>query len=330
MTVRLLASAISLSLLAGCATVPGNDALAEKDPLEKVNRDVWAVNMAVDKVMLKPAGSVYRAVTPKPVRHNVSNFFANLAEPWSFINNILQGKGNRAGSNVGRFLVNSTIGVGGLFDVASKWGIHNSPEDFGQTLAKWGFDSGAYLVLPILGPSTVRDGVGSVAYFYGDPVSYGINQAEVSVWYKRGYRALYTVSTRSDLTEAGGDTFLQSSLDPYAAARSAYLQRRRSQILDQEDSLDAGPPDADVPAPVAPTGEAPANGAALPESSAPLPGDAPAAPAQPGASLPPSAAPLPGDMPTASPAAAQPGAPLPQSAAPLPGDAPPAATPPQP
>jgi len=317
---RILACAAALSLLAGCAAVPGNDRLAEKDPLEKFNRNIWGVNMAVDKVVLKPAGSVYRAVTPKPVRHNVTNVFANLAEPWSFINNLLQGKGNRASSNVGRFLVNSTVGLGGLFDVASKWGIHNAPEDLGQTLAKWGFNGGPYVVLPILGPSTVRDGVGSLAYFYGDPVNIGIDQAHVSVWYKRGYRALYTVSTRSDITEAGGDAFLQSSLDPYAAARSAYLQRRRAQILDQEDSLDAGPPDEDVPAP--------ANGAALPESSAPLPGDAPptAPAAQPDAALPQSAAPLPGDAPTASPPAQA----LPPSAAPLPGDPAPAVTPPQP
>jgi len=315
---RLLAPAAGALLLAGCATTPGGYVLAQQDPLEKVNRGVWGVNQAADKVVIKPVTQVYRAVTPRPVRQGVSNAFANLTEPWSLANNVLQGKPNRAGRNVARFLVNSTIGIAGLWDPASKMGIRPAPEDLGQTLAVWGVNGGPYLVLPLLGPSTLRDGIGSGVAAYADPVKFAINQSDINVWYKRGYLAAYIVNTRSDLIESGGDAFLQSSLDPYAAARSAYLQLRESQIRDDDDSgaggteLPGGAPAANgVPSPAG-------NSATTPSTAAPLPGDEPGAPA--------SAAPLPGDQP-AQPAAPQPAAPapsqpLPQSAAPLPGDAP--------
>jgi phospholipid-binding lipoprotein MlaA len=178
----------------------------------------------------------------------VSNFFANLTEPWSFVNNLLQGKPKRAVRNLGRFLVNTTAGIGGLFDVASKTDIKPAQEDFGQTLAKWGFNGGPYLVLPLLGPSTLRDGIGSGAAFAADPVNVGIREADVSNTGRWIYRGAAVVDARNQLIESGGDAFLKSSLDPYATARSAYLQRRRAAILDQEDSLDAGPPDEDQPA----------------------------------------------------------------------------------
>lgn len=304
---RLLASVAAALLLAGCATAPGGYVLAEQDPLEKVNRGVWNVNQAADKAVIKPVTQVYRAVAPRPVRQSVSNVFANLTEPWSFVNNLLQGKGERAGRNLERFLVNSTIGIGGLWDPASKLGARPAPEDLGQTLAVWGVNGGPYLVLPLLGPSTLRDGVGSGVAAYADPVKAAINNADIDIWYKRGYLAAYIVNTRSDLIESGGDAFLQSSLDPYAAARSAYLQLRTAEIRDQNEGgaggteLPGGSPAANgVPSPA---GTAPA-------SAAPLPGD--------DASAPLSAAPQPG--------ANQPAAPAPQSAAPLPGDD----TPPQP
>ena len=114
MSPRFCAPLASLLLLAGCATVPGQDRLAERDPYEKFNRGVWGVNQAADKALIKPVAQAYRAVAPRPVRQGVSNFFANLSEPWSFINNVLQGKPNRAGKNFGRFVINSTIGLGGL------------------------------------------------------------------------------------------------------------------------------------------------------------------------------------------------------------------------
>lgn len=244
-----LIAALALSLtIGGCATVPGQDRLAQRDPLEKFNRGVWGVNMAADKVIIKPVSSVYRTVAPKPIRSGVSNFFSNVTEPWSFVNNLLQGKPKRAARNFGRFVINTTIGLGGLFDLASRRGIEKAPEDFGQTLAKWGVNGGPYLVLPLLGPSTLRDGVGSGVAFGADPVNIGIREANVSNEASLGYRAVQVIDGRSQLTDSGADAFLKSSLDPYATARSAYLQRRRAAILDEENSLDAGPPDEDEPA----------------------------------------------------------------------------------
>jgi phospholipid-binding lipoprotein MlaA len=311
---RLLAPFAGALFLSACAT-PGKYALAERDPLEKVNRGVWAVNQGADKVLIKPVTQVYRVVAPRPVRQGVSNAFSNLSEPWSFVNNLLQGKGERAGRNMARFLINSTVGIAGLWDPASKLGARPAPEDFGQTLAVWGVNGGPYLVLPLLGPSTLRDGVGSGVAAYADPIRFAIDQADVNVWYKRGYLAAYIVSARSDLIESGGDAFLESSLDPYASARSAYLQIRTAQIANQDDQ-DVGTPAANgVPAPSG-------NAATMPSTGAPLPGDD--EPATPAAPLPQSSAPLPGDDTPAAPAtpqssAPQPNAPLPQSAAPLPG-----------
>ena len=324
---RLLASAAGALLLSACASVPGGYELAQRDPLEKVNRGVWGVNRAADKVVIKPATQVYRAVAPRPVRQGVSNAFANLSEPWSFVNNVLQGKSERAGRNFARFLVNSTVGVAGLWDPASKIGIRAAPEDLGQTLAVWGVNGGPYLVLPLLGPSSLRDGIGSGVAAYADPVKIAINHADVNVWYKRGYLAAYIVSTRSDLIESGGDTFLETSLDPYAAARSAYLQLREAAILNQDDGGPGGsqspggaPAASGVPAPVG-------SAATMPSSSAPLPGDEPGSP-QSGAPAPSSAAPLPGDQPASPAPVTQ--QPAPRSAAPLPGDdVPQPATPPK-
>jgi phospholipid-binding lipoprotein MlaA len=312
---RLFAPLTAALLLGACATVPGRYELAQRDPLEKVNRGVWAVNQGADKVVIKPVTKVYRAIAPRPVRQGVSNVFSNLSEPWSFVNNLLQGKSERAGRNVARFLINSTVGIAGLWDPASKLGARPAPEDLGQTLAVWGVNGGPYLVLPLLGPSTLRDGIGSGVAAFADPVRYGIDQADIDVWYKRGYLAAYIVSTRSDLIESGGDAFLESSLDPYASARSAYLQIRTAEIADQDDT-GGGAPSASDGTP--PTGTA----APMPSTAAPLPGDD--QPAAPGASLPQSSAPLPGDD-AAPPAAPQAGIPLPQSAAPLPGDDAPAA-----
>lgn len=231
---RAFAACIALALLAGCATT-GEDRLAERDPLEGFNRGVWAVNRGVDKVVLKPVSTVYRTVTPKPARRGLSAVLANLGEPFSFINNMLQGKPNRAFNNLGRFVVNSTIGVGGLADHASEFGMKPTPEDFGQTLATWGVNGGPYLVLPILGPSTLRDGVGSGVAQFADPYRICLRECGIASNSERlAATGAEIVVTRADLTEAGADAFLDTSLDSYATARSAYLQRRRAQILDQE------------------------------------------------------------------------------------------------
>lgn len=244
---RLFAACLALIFLGGCTTTsPGTDRLAERDPLEGFNRGVWAVNRGVDTVVLKPVSTVYRTITPKPARRGLSRVLANLGEPFSAINNLLQGKPKRAMNNLGRFVVNSTIGVGGLADHATKIGIKPAPEDFGQTLAAWGVNGGPYLVLPILGPSTLRDGVGSGVAQFTDPYRVCLRECGPSGTAQLAATGAEIVITRAELTEAGADAFLKSSLDPYATARSAYLQRRRAQIEDREESADAGAGEQDV------------------------------------------------------------------------------------
>lgn len=228
--------------LAGCATSPGENRLAERDPLEGFNRGMWAVNDAVDTVALKPVTTAYRTVTPRPARRGLSRIFYNLAEPFSAINNLLQGKPERAGRNFGRFLVNSTIGVGGLADHATDLGIASAPEDFGQTLATWGVNGGPYLVLPLLGPSTLRDGVGSSVAQLADPYRIAVRNSGLTRTQKFGMMGAEIINTRSDIIELGLDTYLETSLDPYSAARSAYLQRRDAEISDEDDAVARGEP----------------------------------------------------------------------------------------
>lgn len=245
--VRVAASLLSLALLCACATTRNTDALTpDRDPYEKFNRGVWGFNQAIDKAAIKPVSSVYRTVTPRPARRGLSRIFANLEEPWSFVNNLLQGKPDRAARNLGRFVVNSTIGVGGLADHASELGIKDSPEDFGQTLAVWGVKSGPYLMLPLFGPSTLRDGVGSGVAMFADPWRVCLDRCtDLSRLEKLGVSAGQLLSLRADLTESGADSFLDSSLDPYAAARSAFFQSRRAAIRDDDGStLAPDTPDA--------------------------------------------------------------------------------------
>lgn len=226
--------ALGLTLSACTTTRVGTDRLAEKDPLEGFNRTVWAVNRGADQVVVKPVTQVYRAVTPKPARDGVRNFFANVAEPFSFINNVLQGRIDRAMRNLGRFAVNTTAGIGGLFDHARRVGIQPASEDFGQTLAAWGANGGPYLVLPLLGPSTLRDGVGTGVAQFADPYRVCLSECGLPKGVPLAMTATQVISVRDGLIETGADSFLESSLDPYAAARSAYLQRRRAEILNQE------------------------------------------------------------------------------------------------
>lgn len=261
---RCLAAGLALALLGGCATLP-SDQLAERDPLEGFNRGMWKVNSAIDTVALKPATKVYRTVTPRPARRGISRVLLNLAEPFSAINNLLQGKPERAGRNIGRFLINSTIGVAGLADHATSLGIAPADEDFGQTLARWGVDGGPYLVLPFLGPSTLRDGAGTVTYFLTDPYHVAIRQSGLDPTARMSLTGLELIDIRSTLIESGVDAFLATSLDPYAASRSAFLQRRKAQIRDREDNpTDATDTETDEP-PIAP--EDPLETPALPEAA---------------------------------------------------------------
>ncbi len=237
--------------LSGCATHPGGMAAAYRDPYEGFNRKVYALNKGLDRYALLPGAKVYRAGTPAALRRGIAGGLSNLDEPLSFINSGLQAKPKAASRTLARFLVNTIFGVAGLVDVATDWGLPEQKEDFGQTFAVWGIKSGPYLMLPFFGPSTLRDGVGLGVEFVADPVPYVRNRITrwrtVNTIESFGLKAL---NLRSSLIDAGADGILSSSLDEYATVRSAYLQRRQSQIYD------GSPPDEEdvSDAPLAPGG----------------------------------------------------------------------------
>ena len=270
--------------VSGCATHPGGMAEAYRDPYEKFNRKVYALNKGLDHYALLPGARVYRASVPAAARRGVSGGLANLDEPLSFANAGLQGKPKEASHTLARFLINTIFGVAGLVDVATDWGLPEQKEDFGQTFAVWGFSSGPYLMLPFFGPSTLRDGIGLGVEFAVDPVPYVRNR--ITTWHfsntveEFGLKAL---DLRSSLIDAGADSVLAGSLDEYATVRSAYLQRRQSQIYD------GNPPDEDDAgdAPLAP-GATPQGGATV---NGPAPTPVPSATDRPTPSSPPAAPP---------------------------------------
>lgn len=231
--VRRMLALCLIASLGGCATTRDSGALAANDPYEGFNRGVWAFNDAVDTVAIKPATTVYRTVTPQPARRGLSRVLANLSEPFSFINNLLQGKPDRAFNALGRFLVNTTIGVGGLADHATDLGLPPTKEDFGQTLAVAGARKSPYLVLPLLGPSTVRDAVGTAVQFVADPAQILINH-ELSRTEQAVVAGTRVIDARSQIIESGAEAVLETSADPYAVARSAFFQRREAEIRDAE------------------------------------------------------------------------------------------------
>ncbi|HEV7368807.1 VacJ family lipoprotein [Arenibaculum sp.] len=206
-------------------------AIADGDPLEPVNRVVYGFNEAADILVLRPAAEVYRGTVPTPVRMAVRNFLLNLTSPLLVANELLQGDFEGAQVAFSRFLVNTTIGLGGAFDIAGRYrDLHYEYEDFGQTLAVWGVPDGPYLVLPLLGPSNLRDATGLVADTAADPVNIWANNADRSG--AMAVRAGVTgVDTRTELIEAVDD-LRRNSLDPYASARSLYRQRRATEIND--------------------------------------------------------------------------------------------------
>ncbi len=213
-------------VLAGCATGPNAN---PRDPWEPFNRQVTEFNDAVDGAVLKPVATVYRDITPDPVRTGVSNFFENLRDGWSFINAALQLRPREAVENFMRFNVNTFFGLAGVLDIASEMGIERTRLDFGQTLGRWGIPSGPYLVLPIFGPSSVRDAAGFTIEARGDFV-----QGLSDVALRNSLYALRAVETRANLLRA--TTMLDgAALDKYSFTRDVYLQRRESQIEDLKD-----------------------------------------------------------------------------------------------
>ena len=220
---------LAVSALTGCASVPSGD-LARGDPWERVNRQTFAFNEAVDQVAVKPAAQLYQAVVPSLVRKGVDNVFGNVGDAWTTINLFLQAK-PAAGLRMGmRTATNTVLGVGGVFDVADEAGLERfTSEDLGQTFGFWGIKSGPYLVLPLLGPSTLRDTAARFLEVSDTPISY--------LWHeRRDYYpavALQLLSTRANLLNAGR-VFDEIALDKYVLLRDAYLSRRRSQIYDGE------------------------------------------------------------------------------------------------
>lgn len=199
----------------------------DRDPMEGFNRAIFTFNDKVDRYVFKPVAKGYRAVLPAPVRKGFSNFFSNLREPIVIVNDLLQGKFLQAASDTGRFLVNTIFGIAGLFDVATGAGLDKHHEDFGQTLGVWGVGEGPFLVLPIFGPSSIRDGVGLVGDIASYPPTY---KDEVSTRHK--LFGAEVVDTRARLLDAGDILDQAAGDDPYIFVREAYRQRRQSQITD--------------------------------------------------------------------------------------------------
>ena len=219
---------VSLACLIACLALMGGCASTNhpRDPLEPLNRGIYTFNEAVDTTLLKPAAELYRGLVPRLVRTGVSNFFSNVNDVIVALNNLLQGKVSNAASDTGRFLVNSTIGLLGIFDVDTPMGMPKNNEDFGQTLGWWGVGDGPYLVLPIFGPSNIRDTFGLVVDMFTDPIMYIDPTRDRNIIV--GTRA---VNRRSELLEAS--TVLEAAaLDKYQFVRDAYLQRRRNLIYD--------------------------------------------------------------------------------------------------
>jgi phospholipid-binding lipoprotein MlaA len=227
---RLQTLLVMLTLLAGCASVGSNTTDEYNDPLEPLNRQVFAFNRVLDRLVVKPAARGYRALLPQFVRDRIRSMIDNLGEPLIFVNDLLQLRIDAAGTTLGRFVINSTVGVAGMFDRATTDGFQRQTGDFGQTLYRWGVDDGPYLVLPFFGPSNVRDTVGLGVDLVASPVGYAIPHDQrvkvgVSIFVVNG------IDQRERNLEAF-DLLEQSALDFYVHLRSVWRQHRAS-VLDE-------------------------------------------------------------------------------------------------
>ena len=228
---RVIGSALALAiagLLGGCATSG-----SAKDPAEGFNRAVFAFNEGLDTILIRPVAKGYDAAMPLPARTGVSNFFGNIADIFIGVNNLLQGKPNQAASDGGRFLVNSTVGILGVFDIASEMGMEKHNEDFGQTFGRWGAGPGAYVVLPFFGPRDVRDTGGLVLDLATDPVGY-VGHVPT----RNTLSAVRIVDQRAALLPAD-KVIEEAALDKYSYIRDAYLQRRQNLVYDGNPPRDA-------------------------------------------------------------------------------------------
>jgi len=203
------------------------------DPLESINRAIFSFNNVADKIVLEPVAKGYRKL-PSPIQSGLSNFLSNLRTPLVVVNQFLQGQSENAIQSTGRFIVNSTVGVFGLFDVADKVGLEEKEEDFGQTLATWGIGDGFYIVLPLFGPSNIRDTTGMVITMLTDPVNaYAVREGEA--WLVPMRTATNAVDQRSKIIDEV-NALRDNSVDYYAAVRSSYYQNRKAAIDNIDDS----------------------------------------------------------------------------------------------
>lgn len=224
--VRLGIALTTVAMAAGCASVPNP---SPDDPWERYNRTMYTINDNVDQALLKPVALMYTDLTPQPARSCISNIFGNLGDVWSAANSFLQARGHDFFNTLGRVLFNTTMGLGGCFDVASKTGANRIRNDFGTTLGVWGVGSGPYLVLPFLGPSSARDGIATVGTFAAgvSPVSPVFEIDNIPV--RNSIIGLYAVDTRAGLLDA--DRLVSDvALDRYSFIRDAYMQRRDAMV----------------------------------------------------------------------------------------------------
>lgn len=229
----LIAGLLSCLVLAGgcAATGPQSEQVSEVDPWEATNRRIDAFNTRVDDATLKPIAQGYDKLIPDFLQRGVSNFSSNLRGPLHIVNNFLQGAGSEGFSETGRFLVNSTLGIGGLFDVASRMGFEEYSEDFGQTLAVWGVPSGPYVMVPFYGPQTLRDALALPLDFLADPLLYyEHDRIRYSIF------ALRSIDLRARFLSV--EKFVEDSYDPYIAIRESYLQHRQFEIYDGNPPVD--------------------------------------------------------------------------------------------
>jgi len=209
--------------LGGCASLPPGSQRDPRDHTERFNRSMYKFNTAVDRAILRPVARGYVKVTPRPVRSGVSNFFGNLGYPKTIVNDILQGHPLDFGSDIARFAVNTTVGIGGVFDPATHFGLEKHDRDFGQTLGKWGLPSGTYLMLPLLGASDLRDAFGLI------PDRFLSIESQINA---PGVQAGLTVSDKTNgrANMLPMDKTIDSAYDPYAFVRNAWLQRREYKV----------------------------------------------------------------------------------------------------
>ncbi|MBL8545931.1 MAG: VacJ family lipoprotein [Hyphomonadaceae bacterium] len=242
LTVCLAAPSIAFAQEAATSDVAPVQTQASNDPWEGFNRNLFGIHQTVDHAVLGPVARGYRAVTPRPLRSGVVNFLRNLKAPVVLANDLLQGEVNRAGSTAGRFAINTTIGIGGVFDPATSMGLEHHDEDFGQTLAVWGVPSGPYIFVPLMGPTTVRDGAGQIIDVAFDPLTWAefddVNTARAARTVISGVAQRELLIEQIDSIDAqGGDTYV-AYRSAYEVSREAAIQNGRADVQDLPDFND--------------------------------------------------------------------------------------------